>query len=143
MKRVDGAPEWAVRFLKRQGYQPRNVMDRHIRAWWSWYQVTNGFYAGDRADTGRGPDPSGRLSIRPARAVCDEWASLVMDEKTSIGSQDRALSEWLSDRAAAFVSEQADNLALAFALGSGCWAVGVDGVGDDGRGADAVVSVDF
>lgn len=143
MKRVDGAPEWAVRFLKRQGYQPRNVMDQHIRAWWSWYQVTNGFYAGDRADTGRGPDPSGRLSIRPARAVCDEWASLVMDEKTSIGSQDRALSEWLSGHAAAFVSEQADNLALAFALGSGCWAVGVDGVGDDGRGAEAVVSVDF
>lgn len=143
MKKVTGVPAWALRFLKRQGYAPKNCMDAHIRAWWSWYKVDNGFYAADRRDSGRGPEPGGRLSIRPARAVCDEWASLVMDEKTAVGSPDRALSDWLSERAATFVAEQADNLALAFALGTGCWAVGVDGVGEDGRGPEARASVDF
>lgn len=143
MKKVTGVPAWALNFLKRKGYSPKNCMDRHVRAWWSWYQVTNGFYAADRMDIGKGMEPSGRLSIRPARAVCDEWASLVMDEKTAIGSSDRALSEWLSERASHFVSEQADNLALAFALGTGCWAVGIDGVGEDGMGRDAVASIDF
>lgn len=143
MKKVTGVPAWALRFLKRQGYRPKNCMDQQVRAWWSWYQVKNGFYAPDRRDTARGPEPTGRLSIRPARAVCDEWASLVMDEKTSIGSPDRDLSDWLDERASSFVSEQSDNLALAFALGTGCWAVGIDGVGEDGRGELARASVDF
>lgn len=143
MKKVTGVPGWAMRFLKRKGYAPRNSMDAHIRAWWSWYQTTNGFYAADRHDTGRGADPGGRLSIRPARAVCDEWASLVMDEKTAISSPQTDVNSWLAERADAFVSEQADNLALAFALGSGCWAVGIEGVGEDGRGADAEATIDF
>ena len=40
MKKVTGVPGWATRFLKRKGYAPRNSMDAHIRAWWSWYQTT-------------------------------------------------------------------------------------------------------
>lgn len=143
MRKVAGVPGWALRFLKRMGYAPKNCMDTHIRAWWGWYKTSNGFYAEDRLDTGRGPNPDARLSIRPARAVCDEWASLVMDEKTAISSPDTTFNDWLADRAATFVSEQADSLALAFALGTGVWAVGIEGVGEDGRGPNAVATIDF
>lgn len=141
MKRINGVPGWATRFLRRAGYSPANCMDSRIAAWWSWYQASNGFYATERRDTGRGPD-GGRLSLRPARAAADEWASLVMDEKTAIGSADDDLSRWLSERFGSFVSEQADNLALAFALGSGVWACQFDGI-TEASTAGATARVEF
>lgn len=142
MKRINGVPGWATRFLRRAGYSPANCMDSRIAAWWSWYQASNGFYAAERRDTGRGPEPSGRLSLRPARAAADEWASLVMDEKTAIGSADDDLSRWLSERFGTFVSEQADSLALAFALGSGVWACQFDGI-TEASTAGATARVEF
>jgi len=120
-KRVDGFPGWAVTALRRMGYRPGNVMDEHVKAWWSWYQVDNDFYASDRLDTGRGGSPEGHLSLRPARMVAEEWASLVMDEKTVIASEDDPLNSWLDERFGDFVGTEADHLALAFALGTGAW----------------------
>ena len=140
-RKVTGFPAWATRFLRRLGYRPGNVMDEHVRAWWGWYQVDNGFYGVDRPDTGRGDCPDRHLSLRPARMASDEWASLVMDDKTQMGSEDAAVNAWVEERMGGFVGDELEHLALSFALGTGAWVADFDGiVGDSTSMATASIS---
>lgn len=142
-KRVDGFPGWAVAFLKSAGYRPGNSMDAHVKAWWSWYQVDNDFYLSERLDTSRGDSPERHLSLRPARMVSEEWASLVMDEKTAIASDDDQLNGWLDERFGDFVGTEADHLALAFALGTGAWSCDFGLTTDGETLEDATVSLSW
>lgn len=128
-KQITGAPSWATTFLTRKGYTCANTMDQFICSWWGWYQTENDFYVPASAQNYAHRDsPKKHLSLRPARTVAEEWATLVMDEKTQISSDDEALNTWIQDRHANFVGEQADNLALAFALGTGAWSCNFEGL---------------
>ena len=140
-RKVTGFPAWATRFLRGLGYRPGNCMDEHIKAWWGWYQVDNGFYGVDRPDTGRGDCPDRHLSLRPARMAADEWASLVMDDKTQMGSEDATVNAWVGERFGGFVGDELDHLALSFALGTGAWVADLGGiVGDSTAGTTASIS---
>lgn len=143
-RKVTGFPAWASRFLEKQGYRLRgDVMNSHIQAWWGWYQTDNGFYQTDKYDSPQGGMPCRHLSLRPARMACDEWATLVMDDKTRIGSKDTSLGAWIGERLGGFVSDEVDHLSLAFALGTGAWAVDLDLVTDGESVTDAVAGTSF
>lgn len=129
LKQINGVPGWATEFLRHNGYVCNNTMDEFITNWWGWYQAENSFYDPMAGQTFvRRDAPNKHLSLRPARAVAEEWATLVMDEKTQISAEDAALNTWLEERFGDFVGEQADNLALAFALGTGAWSCNYEGV---------------
>lgn len=124
---VCGVPGWATDWLRRQGYAPGNVMDGHIQRWWGWYACDNDWYS----PAGAAGDEL-HATIHPARTVCDEWASLLMNEKTELGSDDAAMAAWLGEAAPGFVEDNADFVSRAFALGSGAWACDVVGASEDG-----------
>ena len=141
-KVVTGAPSWAVRFLAGEGYSPQNVMDAHVAEWWGWYSATDEFYGTDADGRPRRAHACRHLSLHPARMAAEEWAALVMDERTVVSSPDSALAAWVEERMPGFVGRGADDLALAFALGFGVWAAKFGGiVGDSTAGATA--SIDF
>ena len=63
---------------------PLEAMEGYIRSWHEWMQSTGDSY--DYRDT----DGFGRLyevhrrSIHPAMRVCQEWGSLLLNDKTSV-----------------------------------------------------------
>ncbi|MDU5893543.1 MAG: hypothetical protein E6Z30_06915, partial [Atopobium minutum] len=90
-KQINGVPGWATKFLRHRGYACNNTMDEFITNWWGWYQTENSFYDPTAGQTFvRRDTPNKHLSLRPARAVAEEWATLVMDEKTQISAEDAA-----------------------------------------------------
>lgn len=133
---VTGVPGWAADWLRRQGYAPGNVMDERIQTWWGWYTCDNDWYR----PGGAGGEEL-HATLHPARTVCDEWASLLMNERTELGSDDAGMSEWLRRAAPGFVEDNADFVSRAFALGSGAWACDVVGAVDGGASESARVRV--
>lgn len=140
-KVVTGAPAWACEFLRRRGYAPRNVMDPYVASWWRWYAASDEFYRPERtAGEGTRPRACEHMTLFPARMAAEEWAALVMDEKTVVSSPDAGCNAWIAERLGDFVATGSDELALAFALGHGVWAANFAGIeGDDCSGATALV----
>ena len=140
-KVITGAPAWACEFLRRTGRSPRNVMDPYVASWWRWYAATDEFYAPDKLATQQGrPRACEHMTLFPARMASEEWASLVMDERTVISSPDAAANDWLEERMGGFVATGSDELSLALALGFGVWAANFGGiVGEDSSGATATI----
>ena len=143
-KVVTGAPAWACEFLRKAGYAPRNVMDPYVESWWRWYAACDEFYQPDHTQAeGSRPRACQHMTLFPARMAAEEWASLVMDEKTVISSADPECNAWISERLGAdFVATGSDELALAFALGFGVWAANFSGISEDGTEGIAA-TVDF
>lgn len=141
MRRITGAPAWAVERLKKLGYSPANTMDALIASWWGWYSATDAFYRPKQQMDGR-PAACEHLSLHPARMAAEEIASLVMDEKTSISSADPDVNRWIGRRMGGFVGSEADSLAMAFALGIGAWAANFSGI-VGGSTAAVEASIDF
>lgn len=142
MKNITGAPAWAVEALKRAGYSPANVMDPYITSWWLWYSATEGFYSPETLPGKDRPRPCGHLTLHPARMAAEEYAALVMDEKTVISSDDAQVNAWIEERMGGFVGSEADSLAMAFALGTGVWAANFSGI-VDGSGSGAAAEIAF
>ena len=142
MKQITGAPAWAVEKLRKAGYSPANVMDPEIAQWWQWYAATGDFYGADEAAGPSRPKACKHLTLHPARMAAEEYAALVMDEKTVISSEDADVNAWIEERMGGFVGSEADSLAMAFALGFGVWAANFGGIVGDSSAA-AVASIDF
>lgn len=91
-------PECVSRWLRGLGYEPYSSMDAYVRRWWGWYTATSRWYERAAVDWSCGR-PRRReyrcYSIRPARRVCREWASLMFDEGTRFAAEDPAANEWL------------------------------------------------
>ena len=125
-------PQAVTDALAGMGARPDTSMAAHIGMWWGWYTSTADFYdqtvvVGDGKVMRRH-----RLTIHPARRVCREWASLLLNDETTISASspeaDGMLREWL--RATGLVQRGQGMLERAFALGTGAWALSFD-VGDD------------
>lgn len=83
--------------LKELGYETANPMASHIAQWYSWYTNDNDFYKVKYISTARKRKERRRYSLRPARKVCREWASLVLNEETKISVNDASANAWLTD----------------------------------------------
>ena len=131
-----GVPEWAVQFLKKAGYTPRNCMDRKVSEWWEWFTCENDFYRASKLD----PESQDHRTLHPAKMVCDEWASLLMTEEVGIVSDEGSMTEFVSDLLDGFAYDNADFVSRAFAMGTGAWSVDFTGMTDvSTAGATAVV----
>lgn len=122
-------PETVKRFVRGKGYAlPCNDMETHIQAWQDWMFATAPFYRmnGIGADGRRYRVK--RRSIRPASRVCREWASLLLNDETSVQCGDEACNEWLADyfNRVNFNAHGQELVQTAFGLGTGAWAVWLD-----------------
>lgn len=122
-------PECIREYLGALGFVlPLEAMEGYIRSWHEWMQSTGDFY--DYRDT----DGFGRLyevhrrSIHPAMRVCQEWGSLLLNDKTSVVCEDQACTDWLSSFFSAnhFMPAAQATVVKAFGMGTGAWALWVD-----------------
>ncbi len=122
-------PEHVRQYLRDMGYVlPLDPMDEHIRAWDDWLAARGTFY--DYRDT----DGFGhtyevhRRSLHPASRVCAEWASLLLNDKTSVVCENQTCTDWLAGFFArtGFLAQAQATIARAFGLGTGAWAVWLD-----------------
>lgn len=127
MDRSFRVPDKMMEALRGMGYAPDTSMVAQVQSWWEWYTSTSAFYDDNQVVGGRTMHRH-RLTIHPARRVCREWTSLLLNDQTAIVADsddaDAALSAWLDD--VHLVQRGQGMVERAFALGTGAWALSFD-----------------
>lgn len=122
-------PGYVVDFIRRAGYPvPYTSMAGCIEQWWQWYRASGGFYDYDGRDGAGRVYRVHRRSVHPAKMVCDEWGSLLLNDRTTVDCGEQACTDWLAgyfDRVN-FQGLGQQMLSRAFGLGTGAWAVWLD-----------------
>ena len=132
-------PSHVLDYIKARGYEVSTSMTSAITQWYRWY-TSDVEHDGDAKDfynieykSGKGKKSRKRMSLKPARRACREWASLLLDEETEVATDGSNANEWLEDyleRTSFWVNGQ-EMVETAFAIGTGAWALWFD-VDDDG-----------
>lgn len=122
-------PEHVREYLRGLGFHlPLEAMEGHIRTWHEWMSAVGDFY--DYKDT----DGFGRVyevhrrSIHPAMRVCQEWGSLLLNDRTQVVCDDQACTDWLAGflHRTGFMPQAQNTIVRAFGMGTGAWALWVD-----------------
>ncbi|MEY8460129.1 hypothetical protein AALA69_03245 [Eggerthellaceae bacterium 24-137] len=116
-------------YLEKLGYEvPWSSMSGHVARWDAWMRGRGDFYDYEDYDADGNLYKVHRRSIRPAKRVCREWSSLLMDEHTSVQCESQECNEWLEGYLASinFWSRGQGLVQRAFGLGTGAWALWVD-----------------
>ena len=68
------------------------------------------------------------MSIHPAMRVCQEWGSLLLNDKTQVVCEEQACTDWLSEffTRTGFMPAAQATVVKAFGMGTGAWALWVD-----------------
>lgn len=113
-------------------------MDSNIQDWYQWYttsvdefyKVPYVFKSGDTVKRSTRP----RYSLKPAKRVCREYASLILTEDTEISAEKPKANAWLQDYLAAnsFWPSGQNLIERAFAIGTGGWVLDYD-IRDDAQ----------
>ena len=123
-----GMPSCVLNALKGMGFTPDTTMQPFVSEWWSWFTATNEWY--DHSEDIDGHRFSvHRLTLHPARRVCEEWSSIILDDDgTKLGTDDEAVTDLLEQWAAetCFVSIAQRCLGRAFGVGTGALALWFD-----------------
>ena len=119
-------PQACKDYVRKQGYPVAiEPMESYIEEWYSWLKAEGDFYDYKSKDSAGRVYQVHRLSMHPAQRVCNEWASLILNEDTVINCEQQECTDWLADffgRKSFFALGQG-LIARAFALGTGAWAV--------------------
>ena len=121
-------PSHIREYIKQQGYAcPYDEMEESIELWheffmargdfWDWSEIVNGVRLKVH-----------RMSIHPAERVCNEWASLLLNEETTVNTEDDTCNEWLADffDSIDFELRGQESVMRSFALGTGAWDLSID-----------------
>ena len=141
-----------IGWVRSLGYPTAAVpIKGRLDEWWGWYRAEGDFYA--YAET----DPNGttfkveRISFNPAKMVCEDWAGILFNYRTSLGLEGvtdlddgeepeeglQAACDWMAQWAKDVrLFADASSWERAFGLGTEGFALGLDGLREDG-GADA------
>lgn len=121
----------ANQIIRDAGYQLYSGMDEHIQQWHAWYTTADKFYkvpyvvkTGDKAER----KSRDRYSLKPAKRVCREYASLILTEDTEISAEKPEANAWLQGYLATnnFWPNGQNLIERAFALGTAAWALDFD-----------------
>ncbi len=123
MAEIYSVPAHVRKAVGEFGYPyPMDGMAEAIERWDGLFRASGSFW--DYEDrSGGAVRKMHRRSVRPAARVCDEWASLLMDESTTVCCEDAACNEWLQSylRRIGFFLNAQELVSRAFALGTGAW----------------------
>lgn len=118
--------------IREAGYVPDTTMAATVRAWWEWYTAKAGWYSKETVVNERRFKVR-RHTLHPARRVCVEWASSILDDDgTKLGTDSEAVTELLEGWAkrTRFVSIAQRCLQRAFGVGTGALALWFDALED-------------
>ena len=122
-------PEHVRGYLSSLGFHlPIEAMEEYIRSWHSWMGATGDFYNyRDRDGFGRVYEVH-RRSIHPAMRVCNEWGSLLLNDKTQVVCESQECTDWLEDffKETGFMPAAQNAVVRAFGMGTGAWALWID-----------------
>ncbi len=122
----------AKEIIKDAGYELYTTMDTHIQEWYSWYTTSNDdFYKVDyvvKAGDTESKKSRDRYSLKPAKRVCREYASLILTEDTEISVDTSKANAWLQDYLSrnSFWPSGQNLIERAFAIGTGAWVLDYD-----------------
>ena len=117
-------PEYITRELAGMGYASPTSMGAHIADWWGWFSANNEHYTQE----GRSSLSADHITIRPARLIAQEWASLLLNDKTRISVEDEKANAWIEENLGSLMVDSSELVETAFALGTGAWALRPTGV---------------
>lgn len=125
-------PAHVTKKLKELGYAVDTSMDSHVQAWYDWYSGKSNWYKDGYTDMAGRKRQRERLTIRPAKRVAAEWASLLVTDDTQVSVEGAAANEWLQDwmQRSNFWPTGQMVVEKAFALGTAAWALWLD-VGEE------------
>lgn len=127
-------PACARKEITSRGYAMPPDMSAHIERWYRWYTATDPFYTERYLGVDGRSHERQKLSLRPARRVCREWASLIANEMQA-RSDSADASEWVrgycEDTGLYALFQR--GIERAFAMGTGALALWFD-VRDDRTG---------
>lgn len=133
-------PECITNALMEMGYEPDDTMRAQVEEWWEWYTARADWY--DKTETVDGkPFNVRRNTLHPARRVCREWASAILDDDgTKIAADDEHVDELLGEwaKSTRFIPIAQRALERAFATGTAALALWFDvqmAASEDGRQA--------
>jgi len=122
-------PQHVKDYIDKAGYPLACCdMEGHIDRWYGWMRSTGDFYDYHDVDSNGRRFHVHRLSVKPAKHVATEWASLLLNDNTTASVDDQACTEWLADyfTSVNFYALGQGNVQKAFALGTAAWAVWID-----------------
>ena len=90
-------PEHVNKKLKDLGYTIDTNMETHIHSWFDWYSGDDEWYKVPFNDLEGRKRTRDRLSIRPAKRVAAEWASLLVTDDTTVTVEKEKANDWLQD----------------------------------------------
>ena len=115
--------------LRGMGYEhPDTVMQPTVGEWWGWYTAKAPWYDHEERRDGRRYKLR-RQTLHPARRVCREWASAILDDDgTKIGTDLDEVTELLEGwvRETRFIPTAQRCLERAFGVGTGALALWFD-----------------
>ena len=125
---VYSVPQFVKDYIRSRGYDLATGMEGYISTWLAMFKADGAFW--DYSDK----DGSGRVykvhrrTVRPAKRVSEEWASLLFNDDTRAVCEEQACTDWLADyyRRINFYGRGQEIIAKSFALGTGAWAVWLD-----------------
>lgn len=120
-------PAYVSEEITSRGYAMPPDMSTHIADWYQWYTANHPFYKEKYLGVDGRSHERQKLSLRPARRVCREWASLIANEMQAV-SESADANEWVQG-----YCEDTGLYALfqrgierAFAMGTGAMALWFD-----------------
>ncbi|MBQ9001469.1 MAG: hypothetical protein IJ087_06415 [Eggerthellaceae bacterium] len=122
-------PEHVREYLRGLGFVlPLEAMEGNIRVWHDWMSAVGDFYNYKDTDGFGRVYEVHRRSIHPAMRVCQEWGSLLLNDKTQVVCEEQACTDWLSEFFAktGFMPAAQNTVVRAFGMGTGAWALWVD-----------------
>ena len=129
MDTVYTIPQTIKDYIAKQGYPiPYDAMKTYIEDWYTWQKAEGKFYDFNEKDGQGNYRKIHRRSIHPANRVCREWASLLLNDETTIQCNDETCNKWLADYfdKINFKAHGQGLIQRAFGLGTGAWALWLD-----------------
>ncbi len=139
-----------IGWVRSLGYPNAEVpMQSEVGAWWDWYRARGDWYSCTQTSAdGKGTFKVERISFNPAKMACEDWAGILFNYRTGLGLEGvtdlddgvepdatlEAAHEWLSQWAKDVrLLTDATSFERCFALGTYGFALGLDGLREDGE----------
>lgn len=118
----------AIKLIRDKGYEPRRTMDSHISEWRGLYTGASSFFDVHYMSASGKRKKRRRNSLKPARKVCRELASLILTDDTEVSVDAPDANAWLRDYLARsnFWPTGQRVIESCAALGTAGWALSYD-----------------
>lgn len=118
-------PTCVKTYITKQGYEIDESMVSYINDWWNWYTGSSSWYEITWKLLDGSDGERQRLSLRPHKRAAKEWASLLLNEDTTISVDAANANEWLAEylNENAFWPNGQNLIEKAWAIGTGAWAL--------------------